>query len=188
MASLDAIETARQVMDSYGVPEWLWRPLADARSGGDPYATTSQGYGLFGLPAGDAISAVDLWDPARNAQITARRLSTHYINLTATDPGLPQSEVQSRVWESAGFGDVEVPTATTTPGAPATTGGVVQLPGGLSITLPTIEIPNPLDALVPIGGGKSAPIKDAIGRYATLGLVGVVALALLTLGAWRAVK
>lgn len=66
------------VFSRYGVPEYVWRPIMQAESGGNPKARAvtdrEESVGLFqiNLKAHPEYRKYDLTDPAVNAQIAAR--------------------------------------------------------------------------------------------------------------------
>lgn len=68
----------KAVMDRYGIPEYIWYPIAVMESGGNPYAenitSREHSVGIFqiNLVAHPEYASYDLKDPAVNAEIAAR--------------------------------------------------------------------------------------------------------------------
>lgn len=74
-ASKDVIDKVRSVAVKYGVPEWVWLPILNKESGGDPNShadtSTEDSRGLFqiNIKANPQWAGTDLYDPATNAKI-----------------------------------------------------------------------------------------------------------------------
>lgn len=74
-ATKDTLDKVRAVAEKYGVPEWVWLPILNKESGGDPssHADTSSedSRGLFqiNIKANPQWAGTDLYDPTTNAKI-----------------------------------------------------------------------------------------------------------------------
>lgn len=68
----------KQIMDKYGIPYYVWWPIMQAESGGNPQARAvtdredSRGLFQINLPVHPQYTGLDLFDPAVNAEIAAR--------------------------------------------------------------------------------------------------------------------
>lgn len=71
-------ETVKGIMDKYGIPATVWKPIMEKESAGNPYAraitTDEHSIGLFqiNVVANPGYLGQDLTDPAVNAEIAAR--------------------------------------------------------------------------------------------------------------------
>lgn len=71
-------ETVASVMARFGIPEYIWRPILELESGGDPYARAvtpredSRGLFQINVVAHPQYATTNLYDPAVNAEIAAR--------------------------------------------------------------------------------------------------------------------
>lgn len=73
MAWLDDV---RKVMDAWGIPEYIWKPIMTLESGGNPkaYNPRETATGLFQIrhDVHTQYAGLDLLDPVVNAQVAAR--------------------------------------------------------------------------------------------------------------------
>lgn len=88
-------ETIKSVMDGYGIPEYIWLPIAKNESGLNPYALAStskeisKGIFQINVKAHPQYAQTDLFDPAVNAKIAAEQFilpAYQYAAKATTDP------------------------------------------------------------------------------------------------------
>lgn len=100
----------KQVFDQYGVPPWIWYPIAIAESGGRPNAVNvesngSVSYGLFQLNdhgQGAGYSPAVLADPLQNARIAAVAIADAWDKVK--DSGLSLTDQLTQVMQGSGHG------------------------------------------------------------------------------------
>lgn len=87
-------QTVRQVMNKYGIPDYIWYPIARAESGFNPFAINPDGElskGIFqiNVKAHPEYADMDLYDPEVNADLAARRFiapAYEYAKQQTSDP------------------------------------------------------------------------------------------------------
>lgn len=83
-----------QIMEQYDIPDYIWQPIMQLESSGNPDAVSPDGtsYGLFqiNVQANPQYAGLDLTDPSTNATIAARDFLApvwHGISSQAMTPG-----------------------------------------------------------------------------------------------------
>lgn len=93
----DLFDKIKPIFDSFGVPEYIWKPAARKESGLNPYALNDNGKelskGIFqiNVMAHPQYAAYDLYDAETNAEIAARDFiapAYNYARTITTDPEL----------------------------------------------------------------------------------------------------
>lgn len=93
------------IMQEYGIPEFIWRPIMNMESGGNPESWNQSGEdsrGLFqiNLSAHPQWQDLNLFDPAINAQIAAENfLSPAYQEAQAQGLTNPE-DITAYVWKN----------------------------------------------------------------------------------------
>jgi hypothetical protein len=100
---MGVLETVAGIMDQYGIPEYVWFPIMQLESGGNPNAqaitTKEKSIGLFqiNLKAHPEYAGLDLTDPAINANIAARDFMKKSYDY-AVSIGLNEQDQTAWVW------------------------------------------------------------------------------------------
>lgn len=99
------LESIKQVFTSYGVPEYVWYPIMQKESGGNPQAHSpgnedSRGLFQINLGAHPEYKNLNLYDPVVNATVAARDfIAPAYAQ--AIDKGLTnQQDITAYVWKN----------------------------------------------------------------------------------------
>jgi hypothetical protein len=90
-----AESVVRSVMQQYGIPDYIWYPIARAESGLNPFAVNnspreiSKGIFQINVRAHPEYAQTDLYNPETNAEIAARTFilpAYNYAKTVTTDP------------------------------------------------------------------------------------------------------
>lgn len=99
------LESLKQVFASYGVPDYVWYPIMQKESGGNPNAHSpgnedSRGLFQINLGAHPEYKSLNLYDPVVNATVAARDfIAPAYAQ--AIDKGLTnQQDITAYVWKN----------------------------------------------------------------------------------------
>lgn len=93
------MDDVAKVFAKYGIPEWIWRPIMEAESGGNPGAVGDGGksIGLFQINTSvHPYSPDELFDPVRNAEIAAQMMAPVWQEAQAA--GYPPEVAVLDVW------------------------------------------------------------------------------------------
>jgi len=101
----DVLSKVRKVAESFGIPEWIWRPIMDLESGGNPKARAVTQYedsrGLFQINvlANPQYATSNLYDPEVNARIAFQDFINPAWLKVKQDTNLSESDKAAYVWK-----------------------------------------------------------------------------------------